>query len=101
MYPNGNTSVLHLLRIQTPSAEPEQNVLSSQSSTNLCESLSILLFVVEQGLPSGDIPDRTEITNELQRITEIRMCDNENDGGICASGRASEAMGNMSQWVVK
>jgi hypothetical protein len=46
---------------------------------NLCESLSIRLFVAEQGLPSGDVPDRTGITSELQRYThtKMRVCDDE------------------------
>lgn len=56
-----------------PSTEPEQNVLSSQSSMNLCESLSIRLFAVEQGLPSGNVPDRTGITSEPERYTYTRI----------------------------
>ena len=59
--------------------EPEHNVLSLQSPMNLCESLSIRLFAVEQELPSGNVPDRTGITNELQRYThrKIRTSDGE------------------------
>jgi len=70
--------------------EPEQNVLSSQSSMNLCESLLIRLFAVEQGLPSGDVSDRTGITNEPQRYAYIKIRTGDDGGGrdISASSQS-------------
>jgi hypothetical protein len=66
LYPNGNKSALHLFGIQVLLTEPEQKVLSSQSSMNLCESLSILLFEVEQGLPSGSVPHQASGKSQPQ-----------------------------------
>lgn len=88
-------SVLHLFGIQVPSTEPEQKFLSSQSSINLCESLSIRLFAVEQGLPWGNVPDRTGITNEPEpeRDTNITRNRKRNDGSgedIDACGQSRE-----------
>ena len=64
-----------------PSGEPEQNVLSSQSSTNLYESLSILLFAVEHGLPSGKVPHRTSVMSEGQRYTYTKIRTEGSAGG--------------------
>lgn len=41
---------------------------------NLCECLSIRLFAVEQGLPSGDVPDWTGTISEPQRYAKTRTC---------------------------
>ena len=95
LYPNGNTSVLHLFGIQIPSTEPEQKFLSSQSSMNLCESLSIRLFAVEQGLPWGNVPDWTGITNKPkpERYTDMTRIRERSDGSgedIDDSGQSRE-----------
>lgn len=101
LYPNGNKSVLHLFWIQVLPIEPEQNVLSSQSSINLCESLSTRLFAIEQGLPSGDVPGLTGIMSEPQRYAKTRTCDDESGRSISAREVMGQNPGFTSSSVAR
>jgi hypothetical protein len=62
---------------------------------NLCESLSIRLFAVEQGLPSGSVPHRTRVTSEPQVYvyTKIRRCKDGSERGFSASDQSRKVMG--------
>ena len=69
---------------------------------NLCESLSILLFEVEQGLPSGNVPHRTSVLSEPQMHTysRIRKRKDESDRGVNARDQSRGVMGDVKPIAV-